>query len=234
MSVPRFISPHNTKDDDMPSLEEFRQLLDEDDSATAFTEYELDFNSEEFDIYGDTEVEGYETEIVWRFASPNKIKMHKKTASDSDAGKTIFYLPWKRKSVTTVTLDGTSPRYFVTSHFSNCRFTMKFHDGQGKKVTVMHVAGDVPGGASVRGSTQRDELENGIDVADVTRTRRLSVSYQKFGKTGKAHMAKGVEAGTTYYDTFARVFGIRDSNGCWKFHAQNINGDHVILGFSEI
>lgn len=218
----------------MASLENFRELLDSGNLGQAFSEYELDFNSEQFDIFGNQQVQGYETDIVWGFEEPNKIKMLKKTAADNTGVKRIYYLPWQSKSVTSVTLDGNSPAYFVTSHFSNCRFTIKFHDGQGKQVTVMHVAGDVTGGATTRGSATRDQMEEQVPVANVTRTRRLSVSSHKFGKSGAAHMEKGIQAGTTYYDTYARVFGVRKDDGGWAFFAQNINGNGEILGFFGI
>ena len=215
----------------MASLEEFRALLHEGNIQQAFTDYELDFNAVAFD----TQAGGYEADIVWHFESPNKIKMNKKTASDADAGKRIYYLPWKSKSVTSVTLDADSAPYFVTSHFSNCRFTINFHDGAGKKVTVMHVAGDVSGGSTVRGSKQRDELESTVPLDDVQSTRRLSiVGHKRFGKAAANHMAQAKTQGTSYYDTYARVFGARTKSGAWVFYAQDINGDGQMLGLNEI
>ena len=217
----------------MPSLEEFRELLHSGSTQQAFTDYMLDFNTQDFDVNVPVQGVGYEAEIVWRFESPNIIKMHRKTISDS-GGKRIYYLPWARGRVTTVTLDGNSPPYFVTSHFSNCRFTIHYHDGEGRNVTVMHVAGDVSGGGTVRGSQQRDELESSVQVDNVQRTRRLSISNQKTGKGGKAHMEKGMSVGTTYYDSYARVFGIRRSSGSWVFYAQNIKGENELLGLTSI
>ena len=214
----------------MPSLEEFRQLLHDGDSEQAFSNYELDFNSEAFDAFGSGAVSGYEVDIEWTFESPNKIKMERALTS----GKKIYYLPWASKDVTTITLDGDSPAYFVTSHFSNCRFTSKFHDDQGKKVTVMHVAGDTGGGGTVEGSQQRDALESSVTVENVTRTRRLSISNQKVGRKGKLHMAKGIQAGTSYYDSYARVFGVRRGNGNWVFYTQDFNQRGQILGFSTL
>lgn len=216
----------------MASLDEFKQLLHDGHIKQAFTEYELDFNEAEFDITGSGEVKGYETEIVWKFEGPNKIKMFKKTGGDGDAGKKIYYLPWASKGVTKVTLDGSSPGHFVTSHFSNCRFTMNFHDDQAKTVTVQHVAGDTGGGSTATGTKQRDALE--IPVPESVRTRRFSISgHKRLGKLGKALMEERAKTGTTYYDTYARVFGTRSKNGSWVFYMQDINEQGHVIGFSD-
>jgi hypothetical protein len=94
-------------------------------------------------------------------------------------GKKIYYLPWASHEVTSITLDGNSPPYFVTSLLSNCRFTMKFHDGEGESVTVMHVAGNITGEGTVVGSRQRDVVESKVDTPTVTHARRLSVGGHK-------------------------------------------------------
>lgn len=217
----------------MASLEEFRSLLHEGSTAKAFADYELDFNSEAFDKFGNVQVKGYETQIEWRFEEPNHIKMHKADAG----GRKIFYLPWASKDVTSVTLDGDSPAYFLTSHLSNCRFTIKYHDGEGKKVTVMHVAGDVKGGSGIGGSKARDQLEERVELpSDVVRSRRLSVGgHKSFGKIGQAHMEKQkAERGTAYYDSYARVFGTRKSDGGWVFYMQDINHEGKIIGFDSL
>jgi hypothetical protein len=215
----------------MASLAEFKQLLHDGNIQQAFTDYVLDFNEAEFDIFGSAEVKGYETEIVWKFEDPNKIKMFKKTGGDGDAGKKIYYLPWTTKGVTKVTLDGSSPGHFVTSHFSNCRFTMDFHDDQAKKVTVQHVAGDTGGGSTTTGTKQRDNLEQPVQGS--VRTRRFSASYQKVGKVAKALMVERAKTGTTYYDSYARVFGTRSKNGSWVFYMQNLNNEDKVIGFSD-
>ena len=216
----------------MASLDEFRQLLHDGNMRQALTDYELDFNEAEFDITGSGEVKGYETEIVWKFEGPNKIKMFKKTGVDGDAGRKIYYLPWASKGVTKVTLDGGSPGHFVTSHFSNCRFTMSFHDDQAKTVTVQHVAGDTGGGSLKAGTEQRDKLE--IPVPESVRTRRFSISGAKrLGRLGRGLMEERAKTGTTYYDTYARVFGTRGKNGSWVFYMQNINEEGRVLGFSD-
>lgn len=211
----------------MASLEEFRELLHVGNIQEAFMVYELDFNGGVFDKGKD---KGYEVDVVWSYEVPNKIKMEEV----SQGGKKIYYLPWASKSITTVTLDGSSPPYFVTSHFSNCRFTIKFHDDAGQNVTVMHVAGDLKGAGTVKGSVERDGLENSVKVDSFIKTRRLSISNQKTGKSGKTHMETQSEAGTAYYDSYARFFGVRNSNGCWVFYAQNLDGQGTILGFSQI
>jgi hypothetical protein len=216
----------------MASLDEFRQLLLDGNLKQAFTDYELDFNEAEFDVTGSGEVKGYETEIVWKFEDPNKIKMFKKTGTDGDTGRKIYYLPWASKGVTKVTLDGSSPGYFVTSHFSNCRFTMSFHDDQAKTVTVQHVAGDTGGASTAKGTEQRDKLE--IPVPESVRTRRFSISGAKsFGKLGRALMEERIKTGTTYYNTYARVFGTRSKNGSWVFYMQDINDKGLVVGFSD-
>jgi hypothetical protein len=209
-------------------------MLHDGNTAQAFTDYELDFNSEAFDIFGDVPVKGYETHIEWRFEKPDLIKMYKATA---EVGTKVYYLPWASKGVTSVTLDDDSPAYFLTSHLSNCRFTIKYHDGEGKKVTVMHVAGNVDGGALKEGSEARDQLESKVQLPSAEiRARRLSVGGQKsLGKAGKEYMAKRVkDHETTYYDSFARVFGARKSNGGWVFYVQNINHKNKIIGFNEL
>jgi hypothetical protein len=217
----------------MKSLDGFRSMLHDGNTAQAFTDYELDFNSEAFDIFGDVPVKGYETHIEWRFEKPDLIKMYKATA---EVGTKIYYLPWASKGVTSVTLDGDSPAYFLTSHLSNCRFTIKYHDGEGKMVTVMHVAGDVVGGAGTKGSEARDQLESNVKLPSAEiRARRLSVGGQKsLGKIGRTHMEEKANVGTTYYDSFARVFGARKSNGGWVFYVQNINHKNKIIGFREL
>lgn len=211
----------------MASLEKFRELLSVGDIATAFKAYQLDFNEAVFD--GENK-KGYEVEVDWSYEKENKIKMTKV----SQGGKKIYYLPWASKAVTYVTLDSSSPPYFVTSHFSNCRFTIKFHDEAGQKVTVMHVAGDVSWEGTINGSLQRDELEKSVVVQDVKKTRRLSISRPKTGKIGEKHIVAQQAKGTCYYDSFARVFGVRDSNGCWVFYAQDLNDTGKILGFGKI
>lgn len=216
----------------MASLEEFKQLLHDGNVKQAFTAYELDFNEAEFDIFGTDDVKGYETEIVWKFEPPNKIKMWKKTGLDGDTGKNIDYLPWATKKVTTVTLDGKSPGHFVTSHFSNCRFTMNFLDDLGKAVTVQHVAGDTGGSSTKRGTEERDRLEVGVPSA--VRTRRFSINGNKrFGKLGQKLMEDRMKTGTTYYDTYARVFGTRSKSGNWVFYMQDINEDGHVVGISD-
>lgn len=211
----------------MASLEDFRKLLSVGDIAKAFEAYQLDFNEAVFDVENE---KGYEVEVDWSYEKENKIKMTKV----SQGGKKIYYLPWASKVVTYVTLDSSSPPYFVTSHFSNCRFTINFHDEAGQKVTVMHVAGNVPGEGTIRGSQERDKLEKSVVVQDVKKERRLSISRPKTGKSGKNHMDAQKAKGTCYYDSFARVFGVRDSNGCWVFYAQNLNHTGKILGFGKI
>ncbi len=216
----------------MASLLEFKQLLHDGNLKQAFTDYELDFNEVEFDITGTGDIQGYKTEIVWKFEEPNKIKMFKKTGLDGGTGKEIYYLPWASKGVTKVSLDGSSPAHFVTSHFSNCRFTMSFHDDQAKLVTVQHVAGDTGGGSTQRGTTQRDALE--VAVPGAVRTRRFSISGAKrLGKLGKALMEERAKTGTTYYDTYARVFGTRGKNGSWVFYMQDINEEGHVVGFVD-
>jgi hypothetical protein len=216
----------------MASLEEFRRLLHDGNMQQALTEYELDFNEAEFDIVGAGEVKGYETEIVWKFEGPNKIKMFKKTGGDGADGKKIYYLPWASKGVTKVTLDSSSPGHFVTSHFSNCRFTMSFEDDQAKKVTVQHAAGDTGGGSGAKGMEQRDKLEE--PVLGAVRTRRFSISGDKqIGKAGKKLMEERIAMGTTYYDSYARVFGTRSKTGSWVFYMQNINREGRVLGYID-
>ncbi|MDN3639332.1 hypothetical protein QWY82_11005 [Simiduia curdlanivorans] len=219
----------------MASLEEFRALLHEGKIDEAFKNYQLDFNSAAFDQFGDVKVSAYEVDIAWDFQEPNVIKMLKKTENDGSKRKKICYLPWSTKTATSVTLDGNSPPYFVTSHFSNCRFTMKFHDGQGKTVTVLHVAGDTKSEGRVQGSAERDILENEVKTEPAKMTRRLSVGGLKdLGKAGREHKQTKMKAGTTYYDTYARVFGVRNKNGVWSFYAQNINHKDEIIGLQDI
>ncbi|WP_325418046.1 hypothetical protein [Aquabacterium sp.] len=216
----------------MPSLEEFRQLVHEGKLSEAFTAYELDFNSEAFDIFGKQDVQGYETDIYWSFEGPNKIKMNKSASSDGGTGKKIYYLPWNTKKVTSVQLDGTSPGYFVTSHFSNCRFTMNYLDAEGKSVFVQHVAGDTGGGSMAKGTQERDDLE--IKVPQAVRTRRFSVSGHKaFAKSGRELMKERAKQGTTYYDSCARVFGVRSTSGGWVFYMQDIDHKEKVIGFKD-
>jgi hypothetical protein len=168
-------------------LEEFRNLVRTGNLAQALSDYELDFNEAEFDANQDGAriVVGYEAQITWQFEEPHKIKMFK-TPRDGN-GKSIYYLPWAPKAVTKVTLDGTTPGYFVTSHFSNCRFTMSFHDNEAKTVTVQHVAGDTNGTSSTRGTAERYKME--IPVPEAVRTRRFSVTgLKRIGRAGAVLM----------------------------------------------
>jgi hypothetical protein len=109
---------------------------------------------------------------------------------------------------------------------------MNFHDDQGKTVTVQHVAGDTGGESTKKGTEERDKLE--IQVPEAVRTRRFSVSGAKrFGKLGKQLMEERMKTGTTYYDTYARVFGIRSKGGNWVFYMQDINENGKVVGFSD-
>lgn len=212
----------------MPDIEDFRKKLHS-NVKEALTAYELDFNPVNFDTPGKGK-KAYEIGIDWEFDNPNKIKMLRKPNSS----KKITYLPWEPGVATSVTLDSSSPPYLITSHISNCRMTLKFHDGKGTSVTVIHVAGDVPDGGTVKGSAQRDVIEDTVKTPDVTRTRRLSTSYQKIGRLAGKHMEeKKANAGTTYYDSYARVFGVRGDNGGWSFYAQNINNKEQVIGFFD-
>lgn len=213
----------------MASIKEFRGLLESGDLKSAFTTYELDFNKE-FDGGGGGG--GYEADIEWVFQAPNIIKMIKSTKG----GKKIYYLPWAPKKVTTVTLDGNSPPYFVTSHFSNCRFTMKYHDTKGTKVTVMHVAGDSKHASTVKGSKERDVMDDKEKDPDFPLVRRMSIAGAKaFGAAGRKYMKEQIaEGGTTYYDTYARLFGVRGDSGKWEFYAQDINHKGVLIGILNV
>ncbi|BBM04049.1 hypothetical protein [Microbulbifer sp. GL-2] len=209
----------------MPSYENFLSLLDN-DLEQAFKTYELDFNSAEFD----SQAGAYETSIEFEFKGPNKILMKKDPKSDKKA----TYLTWARKKAVPVKLDSNSPPYFMTSHLSNCRMTFKFHDDQNKSVTVIHVAGDVPNGGTIEGSVQRDELENEVVTPEVKRTRRLSIGGPKTGQKGRNFKKEQAKAGTAYYDTCARVFGVRGDDDRWTFYTQDIGRKDKLIGFFEI
>ncbi|WP_444917079.1 hypothetical protein [Microbulbifer sp. JMSA003] len=209
----------------MPSYEDFISLLEK-DIESAFKTYELDFNTEAFD----NKSGAYETGFDFEFVKPNKIMMVK----SGDSGKKATYLTWARKTAVPVTLDSKSPPYFFTSHLSNCRMTFKYHDDQSKSVTVIHVAGDVSQGGTIEGSKQRDELEQMVKTPVVTKERRLSIGGPKGGNKGAKFKKKQAKLGTSYYDTCARVFGVRDENGQWAFYTQNIGRKDELLGFFEI
>ena len=150
-------------------------------------------------------------------------------------GKKIYYLPWKNKSLTKVTLDSNSPPYFLTSEFSNWRFTIQFHDGEGKKVTVMHVAGDVTGGGGFSGGNTRNEMEIKAGLDPTLRTRRMSVSKPEPGVKGLAW--KKYDASrkdTVYYDTQAVVFGYRNKKGGWVFYAQSLDKNRAGKGLINL
>ncbi|MCO1336688.1 hypothetical protein MO867_20385 [Microbulbifer sp. OS29] len=112
--------------------------------------------------------------------------------------------------------------------------TFKYHDDQSKSVTVIHVAGDVSKGGTIEGSAQRDDLENQVNTPEVTRVRRLSIGGPKTGKKGTKFKKKQMKAGTSYYDTCARVFGVRGDNDQWTFYTQDIGRRDLLLGLFEI
>ncbi|GAA5445275.1 hypothetical protein Misp06_03474 [Microbulbifer sp. NBRC 101763] len=212
----------------MPSYDDFLSELDN-DIETAFKKYKLDFNTQEFDIKNGV----YQTGIDFVFRDPNIILMKK----DDKSEKKATYMTWARKSAVSVTLDSKSPPYFMTSHLSGCRMTLKFHDDARHSVTVMHVAGDTSSGTTWNGSKQRDKLEEQVDIpAPVKLERRLSVTgFKMNGKTGPQKMEKVLaKGGTTFYDSLARCFGVRGEDNKWRFYVQNLNNDEQIIGFFEI
>ncbi|WP_445364337.1 hypothetical protein ACJJIQ_08515 [Microbulbifer sp. ANSA003] len=209
----------------MPSYDDFISLLEK-DFELAFKTYELDFNTEAFDCKSGA----YEIEFDFEFVKPNKIMMVK----SGNSGKKATYLTWARKTAVPVTLNSKSPPYFFTSHLSNCRMTFKFHDDQSKSVTVIHVAGDVSQGGTIKGSEQRDDLEKMVKTPHVTGERRLSIGGPKGGRKGANFKKKQAKLGTAYYDTCARVFGVRDDSGQWTFYTQNIGRKDELLGFFDV
>ena len=210
----------------MPSLEDFQTLV-ETNPEKAFTDYVLAIDEVSFDwkdAAAGVRADAGIRHIEWRFEEPNTIKMYPSQNVANSEGKQIYYLPWKSKEVTKVTLDQNSPPYFLTSEFSNCRFTIQFHDACGKTVTVMHIAGDVAGGGSISGGNKRNEMEISSGLVPNLRTRRLSISKGKPGSKGPAWKRYTESAANTvYYDSQAVVFGFREKNGCWSFYAQNID-----------
>lgn len=212
----------------MPSYDDFLSELDSDIEA-AFSKYKLDFNTQEFDIKNGV----YQTGIDFIFQDPNIILMKKDDSSDKKA----TYMTWARKSAVSVTLDSKSPPYFMTSHLSGCRMTLKFHDDAKHSVTVMHVAGDTKSGTTWQGSEERNELESKVPPSGpVKLERRLSVTgFKMNGKIGKRKMEKVLATGgTTYYDSLARCFGVRGEDNKWRFYVQNLNSKEQVIGFFEI
>ncbi|GLS25144.1 hypothetical protein [Marinibactrum halimedae] len=211
----------------MCDIKDFRALVKK-DRLEAFKKYKLDFNSMDFDIFGNEDVKPYEVSIDWKFSQPNIIKMYKR---EGEKAKNIYYLPWKRRGVTSVTLDNDSPEFFVTSHFSGCRFTINYHDNEGKKVTVMHVAGDTEGGQKIEGTKERDQLEEGIEVDNTLKKRRLSIGdLKQLGQKTRDYMeAREIQFNTVYYQKEARLFGCRTEAGSWEFVVQNISNDGKLL-----
>jgi len=208
----------------MASLEEFKTLL-RDNPEEAFTQYALAIDEVSFDwkdAGAGVRADAGPRFIEWRFEEPNVVKMYPSQNEVDSVGKKIYYLPWENKKVTKVTLDGDSPGFFLTSQFTNCRFTIQFHDGLGKTVTVMHIAGDVTGGGSTSGGNTRNQMESDASTIIPTRTRRLSVSKPEPGFKGPAWKKYDASSGdTVYYDSQAVVFGYRKKNDCWVFYAQN-------------
>ncbi|MCO1336687.1 hypothetical protein MO867_20380 [Microbulbifer sp. OS29] len=84
----------------MPSYDEFLSLLDS-DIEQAFKTYELDFNTEAFDV----KAGAYETGFDFEFVKPNKIMMVK----SENSGKKATYLTWARQKAVPVNLDSNSP-----------------------------------------------------------------------------------------------------------------------------
>jgi hypothetical protein len=46
-------------------------------------------------------------------------------------------------------------------------------------------------------------------------------------------MEERMKAGTTYYDTYARVFGVRSKSGNWVFYMQDLNEQGHVVGFTD-
>ncbi|WP_347985958.1 hypothetical protein [Methylomonas sp. AM2-LC] len=220
----------------MPSLTEFKELV-KSNPEQAFLDYVLEIDEESFDWQDSNagiRAEPGPRDIEWQFEEPNKIKMY--PSLNQDTAKKIYYLPWKNKSLTQVTLDKDSPAQFLTSEFSNCRFTIHYHDAEGKTVTVMHIAGDVTGGGSISGGNTRNDMETNAPLpSPAVRSRRLSVSKPVPGFKGAAWKKYDATAkDTVYYDSQAVVFGYRKKNGGWVFYAQNLDQNKVSKGRIEL
>ena len=220
----------------MASLEEFKTLLKENPDE-AFKQYLLAIDEVSFywqDADSGVRANAGMRFIEWRFEEPNIVKMYPSQNEVDSIGKKIYYLPWENKKVTKVTLDGDSPGFFLTSQFTNCRFTIQFHDGLGKTVTVMHIAGDVIGGGGFTGGNTRNQMESDATTITPTRTRRLSVSKPEPGVKGASWKKyEASSADTAYYDSQAVVFGYRKKNDCWVFYAQNQGGELGLLRLQD-
>jgi len=219
----------------MTSLKEFRALV-KSDPDEAFRKYALSIDEVSFD-WSDASA-GIRSKagprfIEWHFEEPNTIKMFPAKSEVDSIGKRIYYLPWASKAVTKVTLNGESPRFFLTSEFSNCRFTIQYHDGLGKTVTVMHIAGDVVGEGGFAGGNIRNQLESDATEIKPVRSRRLSISKLEPGFKGSSwRKYAATTAETTYYDSRAVVFGYRQSDGGWIFYAQSKGGERGLIRLS--
>ncbi|WP_444913709.1 hypothetical protein [Microbulbifer sp. TRSA007] len=77
-------------------------------------------------------------------------------------------------------------------------------------------------------------MEKMVKTPDATKERRLSIGGPKGGRKGASFKKKQAKLGTSYYDTCARVFGVRDGNDQWAFYTQNIGRKDELLGFFEI
>jgi len=220
----------------MASLEDFRALLIK-EPEKAFTDYVLEIDEVSFDwkdANAGIRADGGVRDIEWHFEKPNIIKMYPGQGGDKE--RRIYYLPWKNKSLTQVTLDKDSPPYFLTSEFSNCRFTIHFHDQNGNSVTVMHVAGDVKGEGGFTGGNTRNDMEaQNAPPLPVVRTRRMSVSKPQPSVQGASWKKYNASAkDTVYYDSKAVVFGFRKGDGGWVFYAQNLDANKVGKGLIDL
>lgn len=210
----------------MPSLEEFRTLLDS-NADEAFKQYSLRIDDNldmdarttpDFNNRNDLKV------VKVSFAYQKRGNVDCIVMQGDPQGKDIFYLPWNNFNVNgglaRAPLDSQGPNYFTTSPLSGCRFSIHYHDGDGKSVTVQHLAGTV-GGPGVGGSTQRDTLQaQGIQNSPpVTRTRSYSIGSGEGKMGGAGRTLRSQRPNTIYYDGGAAVvFGYRNNSGAWVFY----------------
>ncbi|WP_282605192.1 hypothetical protein [Pelagibius sp. Alg239-R121] len=198
----------------MASIAEFLELLSE-DTEKAFRTYFFNIDGS---LDGDEMVlqECRRQKVCFEFQEPNKIVMRAPGGKEAKYGNEIWYLPWMRSGTSKAHLDGSGPPFFSTSQLDGCRFTIRYHNDSRTRVTVLHVAGDVPGG-----SKQRDGMETkaGLKASPhPRRTRRYSVSRGAKSATEKV----GEDFKLRYDGNKASVFGFRDCGGVWHFYAQQM------------
>ncbi len=209
----------------MPSLEEFRTLLKENEEK-ALTDYVIHVDQS---LDGQADVNNVlvnnpfaEQEVSFEFIEPNIIRMRPKIEGDGHVRK-VWYLPWKSRDVAKGDLDETGARFFSTSQLNGCRFTIQYADATRKRATVLHLAGDFD---FKDGSTQRETLETQElgAVGDAKLRRRYSIGQSKLPASPKiGKRIVGDETRLYYGGNKASIFGFRDKTGAWNFWAQEMD-----------